>query len=224
MFWQEENDDDVTRFVVPEDVVDVSFSISCKALPVDHAHALSEAVKAALPWFAEEEQAGLHLIHVADSGNGWERPQGDDELLYLSRRTKLTLRLPQHRVEDSKALTGQKLDVAGNDMEIGNSNVRLLSVSTTLYSRYVAVMDKNLGEDEFLAEVVKELKQAGLRFKKVLCGKEMTFNTPDGPMLTRSLMVADLSFEDAVRLQERGVGQHEHKKIGCGLFIAHKTV
>lgn len=223
MFWQEE-ENDVDRFIIPEDVVDISFTISCKSLPVDHAYALSEAVKGTLPWFAEEEQAGLHLIHVADSGNGWERPKGEEELLYLSRRTKLTLRVPQHRVEDAKALSGQKLDVADNEMEVGKGNIRLLSSTTTLYARYVAVSDEQQSEDEFVAGLVNELKQAGLRFKKVLCGKEGSFKTPQGPIVTRSLMVADLPLEDAVRLQEVGVGPHENKKIGCGLFIPHKAV
>lgn len=223
MFWQEE-ENDVDRFIIPEDVVDISFTISCKSLPVDHAYALSEAVKGTLPWFAEEEQAGLHLIHVADSGNGWERPKGEEELLYLSRRTKLTLRVPQYRVEDAKALSGQKLDVADNEMEVGKGNIRLLSSTTTLYARYVAVSDEQQSEDEFVAGLVNELKQAGLRFKKVLCGKEGSFKTPEGPIVTRSLMVADLPLEDAVRLQEVGVGPHENKKIGCGLFIPHKAV
>lgn len=222
MYWQEE-DDDSSHFRVPEDVVDIQFSINCKALPVDHAHALSSAVKAALPWFADEEQAGLHLIHVAESGNGWERPQGDDELLYLSRRTKLTLRVPQHRVEDAKQLSGQVLNVADNELEVGKSNVRLLSISTTVYARYVAGKPEQ-GEDEFLAELIGELKDARLRFKKVLCGKENLLDIPGGPLITRSLLVADMSIEDAVRLQEIGVGSHEHKKLGCGLFIAHKTV
>jgi CRISPR-associated protein Cas6 len=223
MFWQDE-ENDVERFVVPENVIDVLFSISCKTLPVDHAHALSTAVKDVLPWFENEEQAGLHLIHVAESGNGWERPQGEDELLYPSRRTKLILRVPQHRLEDIKALIGQKLDVAGNEMEIGKSAVRLLSTSTTLYARYVAVKAAEQSEDVFIAELVEELKGAGIRFKKVLCGKENTFNTPEGPMITRSVMVADLPLEDTVRLQENGIGSPRHKKIGCGLFIAHKAV
>ena len=52
MHWQVE-EDDVTQFVVPENVVDLLFSIDCKVLPVDHAHALSAAVQQALPWFAE---------------------------------------------------------------------------------------------------------------------------------------------------------------------------
>ena len=222
MYWQED-EDDVTLFRVPENVVDVQFSINCKSLPVDHAHALSNAVKEALPWFADEVQAGLHLIHVAESGNGWERPQGDDELLYLSRRTKLTLRVPQHRVEDAKQLSGRILNVADNTLEVGKSSVRLLSVSTTVYSRYVAGKQEQ-SEDEFLAEVIAELREAGLRFKKVLCGKENLLDTADGPLITRSLLVADMAIEDAVRLQETGVGASEHKKLGCGLFIAHKTV
>jgi len=222
MYWQEE-DDDGSQFQVPENVVDVQFSINCKSLPVDHAHALSTAVKAALPWFADEIQAGLHLIHVAESGNGWERPQGDDELLYLSRRTKLTLRVPQHRLGDTEQLSGKVLNVAENSMEVGKSNVRLLSVSTTLYARYVAGKEGQ-SEDEFLAELIGELKDAGLHFKKVLCGKENLMDTPDGPIITRSLLVADLALEDAVRLQETGIGPHEYKKLGCGLFIAHKTV
>ena len=222
MYWQDEEDDG-SQFVVPDDVVDVQFAINCKSLPVDHAHALSAAVKEALPWFAYEVQAGLHLIHVAESGNGWERPQGDDELLYLSRRTKLTLRVPQHRVEDARQLSGQILNVADNALEVGKSNVRLLSVSTTLYSRHVAGK-AGQSEDDFLAELISELKDADLRFKKVLCGKETFFDMPDGPLITRSLLVADMAIEDAVRLQETGIGAHEHKKIGCGLFIPHKTV
>jgi len=222
MYWQEE-EDDVTQFRVPEDVVDIQFSINCKRLPVDHAHALSSALIKALPWFAEEAQAGLHLIHVAESGNGWERPQGEGEVLYLSRRTKLTLRVPQHRVEDAKTLSGQVLNVAGNEIEVGKSTVRLLSVSTTLYSRYV-VGREGQSEDEFLGELIAELRQAGLRFKKVLCGKENLFDTPDGPLITRSLLVADMTFDDAVRLQEIGVGDLQHKKLGCGLFIPHKPV
>lgn len=222
MFWQEEEEDS-THFRVPDDVVDVQFAINCKSLPVDHAQALSSAVTQALPWFADEALAGLHLIHVAESGNGWERPQGEEERLYLSRRTKLTLRVPQHRVEDAKAMSGQCLDVAGSVMEVGKSSVRLLSVSTTLYSRYVAGKEGQ-SEDDFLAELIDELKHAGLRFKKVLCGKENLINTDHGTMITRSLLVADLGLEDAIRLQEGGVGPHEYKKLGCGLFIAHKTV
>ena len=36
----------------PGDFVDAVFAISCRSLPVDHAYALSQAIRSALPWFA----------------------------------------------------------------------------------------------------------------------------------------------------------------------------
>ena len=222
MHWQIE-DDDVTRYVVPQNVVDLLFSIDCKVLPVDHAHALSVAIQQALPWFAEDDIAALHIIHGADSGNGWERPEAANDIIYLSRRTKLVLRVPAARIDDAMALCGQELDVAGNPMKVLKASKRLLEVCTSLYSRHVAAEP---GEDEerFLQRIINELRGMSLRFKKILCGKEHRMNTPQGELVTRSLLVAELSFDDAITLQERGVGAKSHKKLGCGLFIAHKTV
>lgn len=220
MYWQEEKDEE--QFVVPDDVIDLSFSIKCRTLPVDHAAALAGAVVERLPWLEQEPEAGIHSIHGADSGNGWERPTGADEILYLSRRTKLILRMPKERVEEARAgLSGQVLDVEGNAMEVGKADQRLLAQTTTVYSRYV-VAGEGEEEDAFLARTVEELKGRGLQFKKVLCGKSFEIATADGTVVTRSLLVADMPFIDAVRLQERGVGPH--RTLGCGLFIPHKTV
>jgi CRISPR-associated protein Cas6 len=135
MFWQEEVDEQ--QFVVPDEVVDLLFKIKCNTLPVDHAWALSEAIQAELPWFADEPLAGLHLIYGADSGNGWERPQGGEDLLYLSRRTRLVLRLPKHRVEDAQALSGKTLKIQDNPLEVGDGYTRNLAVTTTLYCRHL---------------------------------------------------------------------------------------
>ena len=40
MYWHEDDYEETTR--VPDDVVDVLFSIDCKRLPVDHAYAGSQ--------------------------------------------------------------------------------------------------------------------------------------------------------------------------------------
>lgn len=222
MHWQIEEDDS-SQFVVPQDVVDLLFTIDCKVLPVDHAYVLSAAIKQALPWFAEDDIAALHQIHGAQSGNGWERPEGEDDIIYLSRRTKLVLRVPAERIDDAMALCGQQLDVAGNTMKVLKASKRPLEVTTSLYSRHV-VAEEGEDEDAFLLRTISEIRDMGLRFKKVLCGKEHSLQTPDGALTTRSLLVVDLSFEDAVTLQERGVGAKAYKKLGCGLFIPHKTV
>lgn len=218
-FWQEEDDD--APFVTPDDILDVAFEIRCRALPVDHAEALHRAISEVLPWFAEEVRAGLHLIHGAESGNGWERPEDGDELLYLSRRTKLTLRLPKERLDQAESLSGRTLRVAGYDLTVGTAKSRRLSTHPALYARYV-VCDGDEDEDSFLKRSVDELRAMELKFKKVLCGKMHTFRSAEGEVTTRSLFVADLPPEGAVRLQERGVGPG--RQCGFGVFIPHKTV
>jgi CRISPR-associated protein Cas6 len=219
MFWQEEIDEE--RFVVPDNVVDLIFKIKCPTLPLDHAWELSQALHQALPWFTDEPKAGLHLIHGADSGNGWERPSGSDDLLHLSRRTPLILRLPSERIEAATALTGLTINIGGHSLEIGKSHTRLLSQSTTLYCRHV-IAQENHSEDDFLQQSVNQLQALKLRFKKVLCGKGARFKNQDGTLLTKSLMVAGLPLDDAINLQEEGIGPMRNR--GFGLFIPHKTV
>lgn len=220
MFWQEEAEHD-EKFVTPDNVIDLAFSIDCQSLPVEHAHSLSQAIRSVLPWFGPEEGVGLHLIHGADSGNGWERPSGAADVLYLSRRAKLTLRLPSHRVENARLLTGHTLDIAGSPMRVGEAKVVRLSTNATLYARYV-VAPVGQEEEQFIAEAVRAMREMGLQFKKVLAGKQQTLQLPNGPLYVRSLMVADLSQADAVTLQEQGVGPQ--RELGCGVFIAHKSI
>jgi len=188
---------------------------------VDHAWSLSEAIHAELPWFADEPQTGLHLIYGADSGNGWERPENGDEPLYLSRRTRLVLRLPKRRVEDARQLTGKTLLIQDNPLEVGEARTRSLATTTTLYCRHL-VTDTEMEEDELMGLAVAALRGMNIRFKKVLCGKSRSFSTPDGDLPTQSLMVAGLALDDAITLQQQGLGPHRNR--GFGLFIPHKTV
>ncbi len=219
MYWQETKKN--TRYIVPDDIVDVVFSIQCHSLPVDHAYALSHAVIQSLPWFAAEESAGLHTIHVADSGNGWMRPDQADALLHLSRRTKLVLRLPRHRVEDAGKLIGKTLDISGNPMQINKAAIKPLSPITTLFSRYVVILG-GVDENGFLQDVMTRLTSMDIRPKKLLCGMKRDIAAPDRIIRTRSLMLAELTVEESVRLQQQGLGAD--RKLGCGLFIPHKDI
>lgn len=218
MYWQEEIDDQ--HYLVPERVVDLSFQIDCPTLPVDHAWVLSQEIKRILHWFGDDPLEGLHIIHGADSGNGWERPQGADDLLHLSRRVKLTLRLPRKNVEQARELTGKILQPGGQQMQIGTAKVRTLSTTNFLYARYLAGPEQTT-EEQFMEWAAAELKAQQIVFKKILCGKTCYLSRPDGPLETRSLLVANLSFPDAVKLQESGIGPW--RSIGCGLFIPQKS-
>jgi len=220
MYWEEKENTDKLN-VVPDDVVDLVFNISCRALPVDHAYALSQAIQSELSWFADEPRAAMQTIHVAESGNGWFRPDGPDQLLYPSRRTKLTLRLPKHRVDDAAGLIGKTLQVDDNTLTITKLTQRSLNATSTLFSRYI-VLDQGLSEMQFLEAALIEFKAMNVHPRKMLCGKETVILTPLGPLRPRSLMLADLKFEESIVLQHRGLGSHG--AMGCGIFLPHKDI
>ncbi len=221
MFWNDEKDGQ-KGFIIPDDVVDVAYKIGCPTIPLDHAHALSTAIRAALPWLEDEQHSGLHLIHGAASGNGWFRPEDvENELLHLSKRTRMRLRIPKHRLEDAQALTGQTLDVGGHSLEVGKSDVFMLSSLPTLFSRYV-IAREDLDEAAFLQQAADQLSAIGVPCRKLLGGITHKLYFPDGPLFTRSLMVAELEPEQAIKLQQVGLG--EGRLLGCGLFQPHKGI
>lgn len=221
MLWQEDKDEN-QEFKVPDDIVDLSYAITCKCLPMDHAFALSAALQQALPWLAEEADAGVHLIHGAESGNGWFRPtETEDAILHLSRRTRMYLRLPKHRIDAARALEGQQLDIAGYPLSVGAATVKPLSIMSTLFARHV-IAAPELSELDFTRQVADEMAALDIKVTKLLCGKSHDLRGPEGLLHTRSVMVADLEPEAAVRLQQQGIGAG--RKIGCGLFLPHKGI
>jgi CRISPR-associated protein Cas6 len=218
MYWSE--DSDKAAVIIADDIVDLAFTIDCQCLPVDHAYALSQALLRALPWLEAEDQAGIHLIHGAESGHGWQRPgDGAQQLLHLSRRTRLVLRLPQVRVRDAQKMNGMTLEIGGFAMGIGAARVRPLAPLTTVFARYVVAREQQ-NEAQFLQQATDELARMGIVARKLLCGKSHRFNLPGKTVFTRRLMVADLSVQDSVKLQQRGLGPG--RKLGWGLFLPHK--
>ncbi len=222
MFWQE--DDKPKKLDVPEDIVDLVFDIRCRELPVDHAHDLSAAIQAHLPAI-DDDRFGIHTIHLAGSQNGWERPDPKlGQKLILSRRTKLTLRVPrEHIAAVEQALEGAQIDVAGCEMTIGKAKQKKLSSQSTVFARHVALEPgEEDDENAFLQRIVSHLADRGIRVKKALCGKTVEMAGPEGPIQTRSIMIADLSADDSVQLQEEGIGPL--RRMGCGIVIPHKGI
>jgi CRISPR-associated protein Cas6 len=221
MYWTQ--DENPETLAVPDDVADLLFAIECRQLPVDHAYDLSEALSRALPWMAEEPLIAVQSIHVAGTQNGWERPvHGTDSILLPSRRTRLAIRAPRHRFDDLLGrLPGTRLDVAGYPLRVGEGKVKPLSRETTLFARYV-VEGPDADEAAFLANAASALGELGIRVRKALCGKSTLLETPDGPIRTRSLLLAELGIEESFLLQRLGLGPN--RLMGCGVFLPHKGV
>lgn len=221
MYWQEDEGQG-EEYSVPDDIVDLSFQINCPELPLDHMQALSAALIDALPWLQNERFAGIHSIHGAESGNGWQRPSDPDtQKLHLSRRARMQLRLPKERVEAASTLAGRTMDIDGHALTVGKPGVKPLSTLPVQFARYVIANDED-DENSFLEEMANELHQLGIGVRKLLCGRSHSISTNDGKIFTRSLMVADLQPQESIWLQQQGIG--EGRKLGCGLFMASKGI
>jgi len=61
-----------------------------------------------------------------------------------------------------------------------------------------------------------------IRVRKAVCGRTNRLATPEGLISTRSLMLAGLTQDESIRLQQRGLGHHP--LLGCGIFIPHKGI
>ncbi len=203
--------------------MDVVFALKCKTLPVEHAYALSTAMQQALPWLTAEAHAGVHLIHVAESGNGWMRPEDTAHgVLHLSRRTKMTLRLPKERIEETKrVLVNETFDIDGHALTIGEATNKPFTALPTLFSRYIVTQEAH-DEMAFMHWAGAQLQGLDIPVKKMMAGRQHAFKTPEGPIFTRSLMVAELEPEQSIRLQQNGLGTH--RTMGCGLFVPQKGI
>jgi len=219
MFW-EDDDNEKEQVTASEEVVDVSYRIRCRQLPTSHAQELAESLYVVLPWLKDEKSVAIQQIHGAASGNGWERP-ADGEMIQLSRRTRMQLRIPSVRLDAAASLSGITMDVAGNSLTVGEMSVKPISPVATLLSRYMVVPD-GCNEESFISWVAAELERHNIQVKKVLCGKGHEIVIGGDVLQTRSLMIADLDKASSVLLQEAGLGPHRH--FGCGIFLPHKSI
>ena len=220
MRWDEESNDEAA--VAAAEVVDVAFRLSGRWLPVDHACALRAAVVTILPWIEDEPAAGIHSIHGAASGNGWERPGSNTGgMLNLSRRTPLVLRVPVHRTGDTDALCGRRLDVGGCQLTTGARQRRELRPAGTVFARYV--VDEASGDEErFVERVASELEARSVTARKLLCGRSHRIELAHGMLTARSLLIADLGLDESLAIQCSGAGPG--RLLGCGLFVPHKDI
>jgi len=220
MYWNE--DKKTEKFQIPDDVVDVYFSVKCKCLPLEHMHELAAGLYTVLPWLEHETSAGILPVAGSESGNGWVRSNDPNELIYLSRRQKMMLRLPKEKLAAAEELVGKTISVAGNDLEVGKSVIKKLSDLPTAFCRSILV-DEKMEENDFLQWAFEELKKMDIPVRKMMAGKERVVQLPQGgERVTRSLMLAELKQIESVRLQQQGLG--EGRKEGCGIFMPQKDI
>lgn len=220
MYWQEPSQEKEHKGRA--NVVDIAFRIRCSCLPVDHAHDLLQAIARVMPWIHDDDMLGIHSIHGAASGNGWYQPmQENGGLMQLSKRVRLILRAPEARLDQCAALCGKTLSVLDQQITVNNYNVRTINPMPALFARSVLTQDKE-SEDSFIENIHGSLVEMNIDVPKILPGRKHKIKLADRDLVVRSLLLADISIPNSIRLQEVGLG--ENRKLGCGLFIPHKSI
>ena len=191
-------------------MVDVSYALRGQALPRDNRHALARALERLVPWLADPSQAGVHHINIV---------AGDGPTALLSRRARLVLRVRRERLPELAPLQGATLDLSGFTVHLGSDPaVRELLPHGTLYAHAVATADDD--ELAFLGSIESELEAMQVPCRRI-CGRRQLIDN-DGERLTGfSLMLDGLSPADSLRVLESGLGRH--RRLGCGLFVPHKS-
>jgi CRISPR-associated protein Cas6 len=100
---------------------------------------------------------------------------------------------------------------------VGSAQVRELLPWGTLYAHLVAA-DGAADELEFLRDVDAQLQTLGVR-GRAICGRRQVLAADD--LQGFSLMVDGLSAQDSLCLLQAGLGRH--RRLGCGLFVPHKS-
>ncbi len=172
-----------------------------------------------MPWLSENGLTGIQTLHGPDSGNGWTRSENEE--IFLSKRTRLVIRVPKPDFKKACDLEGKTLKVLGNDIEIGKASKKPFLVVRDLICRFV-LTDEDLDESQFLQYVTKEFEEHQIQIRKAICGKTKSFTVDGDKKFTRSLMIANLSKENSIKLQDVGVGIG--RIFGCGIFLPHKSI
>lgn len=205
----------MNRLLTETYVVDLLFRVQGKQVPVDHGYALYSAISRIVEtesdqkWLHEADNIGLLPIRGHYAGNG---------KLLLNQHAQFGLRLPAALISKALHLAGKRLDINGDVLRVGTTLTRALIPATTLYSHTVTT--KN-GEDEqrFDAEIERQLAALGIQGKPQR-GPRRIVIIKDKKIAGYSLLVSELTAEESIRLQENGLGGR--RKMGCGVFVAHK--
>ena len=182
--------------------IDVAFAVRGTVLPREHRVLLAQALERELPFLGADPHWGVHRLKLAQD--------------LVSPRTRLMLRVPRRRAGEVLELAGRELDLAGHLLSIGDGHLTPLLPHGTLYAHFVAA---EVGDEAaFLAAVQRDLESLGVRGRPI-CGRWQSLEAH--ALVGCSLMVDQLAPEDALVVLERGLGRH--RRLGCGLFVPHKS-
>lgn len=186
--------------------VDLAFRLNGTTVPVDHGYALYSALNRLVPEIHDAKEIGVQPIRGIYSGDG---------TLRLAVFSRLVLRLPDDQIRPYLKLAGKKLEVEGHTLRIGVPEVRALRPTANLRARLVTIKGF-MEEAPFLEAAKRQLQNLGVA-GEVLLGERRTFRVKEKQVVGFEVAVTGLTAEEALTLQEHGLGGR--RRMGCGIFL-----
>ena len=196
--------------------VDLSFSlVGNNAIAADHGYALYGAISRLLPAVHQENGNAVHSIRGRQVGN---------RQLMLMPWSALTIRVSDDQIAAMLPLAGKAIRLGAVGVRIGVPTVRALVPATALRSRLVVIKVANIQPqsvtaEQFAAAVRRQLDEIGVSSQAIVTiGKRRTLRVKQRELVGYEVIVEDLTAEEAIAIQEQGLGGKRH--MGCGVFVS----
>jgi CRISPR-associated protein Cas6 len=190
-------------------VFDLSFELEGTVLPHDYPRRIEAALLGALPWAADDPVLGVHRVRAPLTEAGY----------LLSKRSRLTLRTVESRLQEMAALSGRSLEFGAAEVALGRATAKPVLPFPTL--RAQMVVNGLADEQAFMDDIGMQLEVLGVK-AEAMCGRPATIPGLAGTLSGFALVVHELRPEHSLRLQAIGLGPA--RRLGCGLFVHHKII
>ena len=204
-------------------ILDILFRVIGTEVPADHGYALFGAVSRILEgdsdrWLHGNPDIGLLTIRG---------PRGAPGRYLLSDTARFGLRLPSDLLPRALKLAGTSIELDGCRLRIGVAQTRALVPGTTLHCR-IATTRNGHDPARFDAEIARQAAALDLRGRifRVPRSEPGSANRDPSRRVVRirdkrvvgyALLATELTAEESIRLQERGLGGR--RRMGCGVFV-----
>lgn len=188
-------------------VIELRFTVQGQSVPVDHGFALYGAISKICPLIHTSSDVMVLPIRGRYTKDG---------LLTLHRNSRLTIRLPSEKIPQFLDLAGKSLSIDGHCLMVGVPSVTPLKPRSVLYSHLVTTKNGN-DVARFKTAIHDKMSSLGIQ-GKVTIGRRKTFRVHDKQIVGYGLLVSELTAQESIVLQEKGIGGR--RKMGCGIFVA----
>jgi CRISPR-associated protein Cas6 len=196
--------------------VELVFPVQGHSLPKNHAYSLYSAISSALNNHIPQ---GIAIAAISGRDMGAGKTQ-------LTPEARLRIRTPVELIGHLLSISGQFLRVGDSELGLGVPRIHALVPSQSLKARMVTI--KGFTEaDPFLNAARRQLTDAGITGEiwiptvevGPLAGKpcRRILKIKDKTIVGFTVVVENLSDEDACKLLASGIGGRRH--MGCGFFV-----